>query len=167
MGTCREPLLDKYAHYYCCCSSAGCWQTHANIKAPCLEIGGQAVEKELLWTEKMNEGNSIASYLRRSPAPSQSVIYTYKQTHTREVTPKKACPPQVISSSEDAAIGPDQSCSVTLRGNTCWLIQSLKLNAMRCWRRRVEGKPQLSKLLSLPHGILFTCQSIIYCMHLE
>lgn len=42
------------------------------------------MDGERLWSEKINEGNSIAPYLRQTPPPSsKSLIYTYKhrQTH--------------------------------------------------------------------------------------
>lgn len=76
------PLLDKHTFFYCCFSSAGCWQTHADIKAAGLEIGGQAVEGERLWSEKINEGNRIAPYLRQPPAPNHSYTHTNTDTHT-------------------------------------------------------------------------------------
>lgn len=87
MGACRRPLLDKHTLCYCCFSSAGCWRTHADIKAAGLEIGRQAVEGERLWSEKINEGNPIAPYLREPPLLLQAThIHIQTQTHTLGLT---------------------------------------------------------------------------------
>lgn len=83
MGACRRPLLGKYTLCYCCFSSAGRWRTHADIKAAGLEIGGQAAEGKRLWSEKINEGNPIAPYLRQT---SSQITQTNTQTHRQGLT---------------------------------------------------------------------------------
>lgn len=94
MSACRRPLLDKHALCYCCFSSAGCWRTHADIKAAGLQIGGQAVEGERLWSEKINEGNPIAPYLRLTPPSLLQIthIHTQTQTHSLGLTSRGPVP---------------------------------------------------------------------------
>lgn len=89
MGACRRPLLGKYTLCYCCFSSAGRWQTHADIKAAGLEIGGQAVEGKRLWSEKINEGNPIAPYLRQTSSSKSLRAHTHR--HTRGLTCRDPC----------------------------------------------------------------------------
>lgn len=78
------------------------------------------MDGERLWSEKINEGNSIAPYLRQTPLPPPNHLYTHTNTDKHTGSDKsRPCPicqgPQSTIPGED----PANRQPISFSKNTC------------------------------------------------